>query len=408
MKALRDLALAICGLALGVIARLLPRSPRIWVFGAPANSFGENSKHLFLYASAQHPEIYTAWLSGDAHLVKRLNRLGLRAHLRRSCSGLWIAARAGYHFYSGYTSDTNEFLTHGAVLVSLWHGIPLKKIEFDIEQGPLRAVFREPTGWQRHIAQAYLFRRPNYLLSTSPWVSRELFSSAFRLKTDQCLDLGYPRDDILGANESAVIEHIRRYSTQAAIDIANELRCREGGFCLYLPTWRDHDPDFMTHIAAHLHVVNAALAQRDVLLLMKLHINTPPLAMTSIAGLSHLRILPSAEDVYPWLRLAARLITDYSSVAFDYLLLARPLVIFAPDETAYVSNSRSFYPSMRILELGPRVSDGAALADVLFDDTAQQAFAPSRQRARDMLFTHPAGGAAHRICEWARSIARSR
>lgn len=408
MRALRELAVAIAGRLIGFLARLVPRSPKIWVFGAPANSFGENSKHLFIEASAQVPEICAVWLSGDARLVEHLQRLGFCAHLRRSLSGLWIAARAGYHFTSSYASDSNEYLTRGAVLVSLWHGIPLKRIEFDIQQGPLRALFHQPTAWQRHIAQAYLFRRPDYLLSTSPWVSSELLAPAFRVPTVQCLDLGYPRDDVLAADESAAMEHIRRYSTQPAIALADEVRSRGGDFCLYLPTWRDHEPNFMTHVAAHLQVLNAALAQRDVLLVIKLHINTPAPAITGIGALSHLRLLPSTEDIYPWLRLAARLITDYSSVAYDYLLLDRPLVIFAPDESAYVSNSRSFYPLMQEIVLGPRVSDGAALADALFDDARQLAFAPARQRARDRLFAYPAGGAARRICDWARSLPRSR
>lgn len=404
MKPLRQLALAAAGGALRLIARLVPRSPRIWVFGAPANSFSENSKHLFLEASAQYPEICAVWLSGDPALVKRLNRLGLRACVRASFRGLWLAARAGYQFVSAYAVDTNQYLTHGAVLVGLWHGIPLKKIEFDIDQGPLHTVFRQPTFWQRYIAEAYLFRRPDFLLSTSPWVSRELLASAFRVTTDQCLDLGYPRDDILAATDSAAMAHIEHYSSPTGVGIARELRHRSGDFCLYLPTWRDHDPDFMAHVAAHLYVLNAALGERDALLVVKLHINTPPLASARLAGLSQLRLLPSDEDVYPWLRLAGKLITDYSSVAFDYLLLDRPIVIFAPDEAAYLSESRRCYPIMQTLALGPTVRDGASLATALFDDPVHQSFAPARQRAREILFSHPAGGAARRICDWARSM----
>src|SRR4051794_19409669 len=125
-----------------VLLRRFPRDPRLAVFGAPLNRFGDNAGYLFLHLSRQPGAPHCVWITGDKALVDRLRRAGLDAERRRSLRGVRLAARAKFFVITAYASDVNRWLHDGATLINLWHGIPLKAIERDIKVGPISYIYR--------------------------------------------------------------------------------------------------------------------------------------------------------------------------------------------------------------------------------------------------------------------------
>ena len=135
MKVVRNLLILFLFWPLYFLIGLLPRTKHIWCFSSYRDSFVDNSKYLFHYVSNNHPEISCYWVTDDDKLLQKMQSKGYNVVKRKSLAGAYIMCRAKYVFFSAYVSEINHWFTAGAKLVNLWHGLPLKKIEFDIDSG---------------------------------------------------------------------------------------------------------------------------------------------------------------------------------------------------------------------------------------------------------------------------------
>ena len=85
-------------------------------------------------------------------------------------------------------------LSGGAIVVNLWHGVPMKCIEFGITQGELAKRYVKRELWDVFFHPAS-FRRPDYFASTTDFFD-EVFSKSFRIKKSQCLHVGCARNQL--------------------------------------------------------------------------------------------------------------------------------------------------------------------------------------------------------------------
>ena len=193
IKILRFVFYPLYGLSF-LLSYIWARDKSIWVFGAHQNRFAENSMALFNFASMKDDGVTCIWITGDKKLCQEIRSDGKKAYVRWSIKGLYFSLRANVYFYNLYSDDINFYTSGNAVMVNLWHGIPLKKIEFDIKKGAQSRMFNSFLSPLYRIFKPYIFRDPDYVLSTSGNIS-QLFSSAFRVGLSQCLALGYPRCD---------------------------------------------------------------------------------------------------------------------------------------------------------------------------------------------------------------------
>lgn len=225
-----------------------------------------------------------------------------------------VLARARYLVNN--VNYPNEYVKRrGSVLIQTHHGTPLKTMGMDLA--------RYPTGAAGMDMNALAARSRNWDFSvTSNRHSTEMWERAYPFEYET-LEYGYPRND--------------RYYTATAEDVARvrkELGIAPGRVAiLYAPTHRDYEQGFSPHM--DFDRVARALGPNFVLL-MRAHywINAQQrLAQLEQDGLlldvsSH----PSVED----LALASDvLVTDYSSVMFDYANLDRPIVAHIPDYETY-------------------------------------------------------------------------
>jgi CDP-glycerol glycerophosphotransferase (TagB/SpsB family) len=133
----------------------------------------------------------------------------------------------------------------------------------------------------------------------------------------------------------------------------------------------------------------------------KLHPNDRA-GLPDISALSAIRILPSTVDPYPLLRHTHALISDYSSIFFDYLLLDRPVVFYPYDLDAYRTRSRGLYDDYDAVTPGPKAYDAAALERLLVDllssyDAHVATHAQKRAAVRDRFFAYVDDGASARL-----------
>lgn len=302
---------------------LIPRDKKIWVFGS-FGTYNDNSRYLFEYVIQEHKDIRAIWISSDDQSVLLASRYG-EAYQRHSFKGLYYALRAKVYVYAAYTRDICWYASGGAYKVNLWHGIPLKKIEFDIRTPPLVHVFHN-ANLVAYFKHPHAHIRHNLVLSPSQYVYEYSFKSAFRLRSEAEIVISqYPR--------VTKIEELAK-TTPMNPDT------QQGITFLYAPTWRDSGGDFIVSSGIDFDALERLLATFDAKLVVKLH------PATKIAcDLSHYQHILMANNKLDPCELMAQadcLITDYSSMYFDYMVLERPIIFFAFDKDEYLKE-REFY-----------------------------------------------------------------
>ena len=348
MQLLKTLAYIICYI-IYPFSFLVPRSKKCLAFGSYRGGFGDNSKYLFIYASEHRKDLDVCWLSVNRQTVKHVRSLGLQAYWVLSPIGAWKALRAKYWFINSYTSDIMYCLSGNAIVINLWHGIGLKLAEFDIKTGPLADRYVKKT-FKERFYHPECFRRPEYVLTTSP-MQTAVFQRMFRVTRDRCLELGYPRNQILTWSKEQVKAFVEKYEPKETLELIHRIEQYEKVF-IYMPTWRDSQLDVFIQ-QFDLKALNEEMKKQNALMLLKPHPNT---LTDNIKGYSNIILVNRTTDVYGILPFTDVLITDYSSILYDYLLMPnKEVILFLYDYDEYV-HERDFHHPFDENVVGKRVS----------------------------------------------------
>ena len=334
---MKTLAYIICYL-IYPFSFLVPRSAKRLAFGSYRGGFSDNSKYLFIYALEHYRNLDCCWLSINRKTVKYVRSLGLPAYWVLSPKGAWKALRAKYWFVNSYSSDIMYCLSGNATVINLWHGVGLKRCEFNINQGPLADRFVKKT-FKERFYHPESFKRPDYLISSSSFQSA-MFASAFRIPKERCLELGYPRNGILQKSKEQVRTFVAKYEPKETLRLIHKMEHFEKVY-IYMPTWRDSQRDVFVQ-QFDLQALNDILVQQKALMLLKPHPNT---RTESIQGYSNIFLVNATTDVYGLLPFTDVLITDYSSILYDYLFLpGKETILFLYDYEEYVRDRDFYYP----------------------------------------------------------------
>ncbi|WP_067453821.1 CDP-glycerol glycerophosphotransferase family protein [Actinomadura macra] len=241
-------------------------------------------------------------------------------------------------------------------VLQTWHGTPLKKIGKDIKEvhfayapGMKNALQAKSTGpavpeW-------------SHLLSPNPF-STEIFRRAFAFK-GEIIEAGYPRNDLMHSPEADVV----------AKDVRARLGIPEGKkVVLYAPTWRDDQyyskGRYRFDMRLDLERAREALGD-DHVLLVRLHTNVVDGIAEDDAGfVRDVSLYPDITELY---LIADMMISDYSSVMFDYANTGRPMLFFTYDLADYRDRLRGFYFDFEAEAPGPLVETSDALIEAIRD-----------------------------------------
>jgi len=398
--AVRFLLWAIYGLS-----RFSVRGENVCVFGGGFDAFS-NGKHLAIYLRQNAPGLQVSWITHRRADTARIREAGIPAYYKWTPAGMWHTLRARWVFLNSYAFDVNFWLTGGAIRVNLWHGVPLKKLGFDITNGPLARLF-QARGIRRLLYRllSSAYQRPDLMISTSVEM-QELFARAFRLPAERCPPLGYPRTDLFFWSREALITFVRQSEPNEArriVDRTEEARC----VWAYLPTWRDSGRDFIAQSRIDWMTLDDICRESNALFLVKFHPLTT-VDVTRFQGLQNVCLVGKTLDMYPLLPFVDSLITDYSSVFFDYLLLDRPIVFFPFDLQDYVRDSRDLYFAYDDVTPGPKAFTQEDLY-LLIRKGPPDGWELDRAAVKKRIWTHTDGSSASRIlrflCQFQPSLA---
>ena len=229
----------------------------------------------------------------------------------------------------------------GQTYLQTWHGTPLKRIAFDI---PTPAWGGAADYMVRFAADVAKW---DYLVSPQPF-STPIFQRSFRYD-GPILETGYPRNDAL----------CRPNATQVAAAVRRRLGIPAGKrVVLYAPTWRDDQArggSFALGLRLDLDAFSRSLGG-DHVLLVRAHVNVREAVPAGTPGVIDVSRYPDIAELY----LAADvLITDYSSVMFDFAVTRKPILFFTYDLEHYRDDLRGFYFDFEAEAPGPllRTSD---------------------------------------------------
>ena len=226
----------------------------------------------------------------------------------------------------------------GNIYLQTWHGTPLKRLGFDINiPGP------EVEGRQNFYNES---RNWDYLISSNEY-STEIFKRAFKYHK-KMLEMGYPINDIFFKDNIDLIK-----SLKSKLDINNNKK-----IILYAPTWKDDEKnaswEHYFKLDIDLNRLYEEFGDEYVFLLKMHHLVSENLIIDD--KLKDFAIdLSSYEDIQELYILSDILITDYSSVFFDYAHSKKPILFFVPDLNHYISNVRGLYLNMETELPGPLI-----------------------------------------------------
>ncbi|WP_328669424.1 bifunctional glycosyltransferase/CDP-glycerol:glycerophosphate glycerophosphotransferase [Streptomyces sp. NBC_00328] len=275
----------------------------------------------------------------------------------------------------------------GTTYIQTWHGSALKRMGFDEAEWKLKS--REAQAEQ----QKTLDRFDRFLIRSEHDV--RTLARAFRLQERTLLRVGYPRNDALvRARQRETAGDGRERSPLAA-----ELGIPEDRqILLYAPTFRRRgNGQKRFELPFDVERFADTFGDRYVLLVRSHYLNhvvLPPSVRGRVVDVT------AHHDMTPLLALADGLITDYSSVMFDYALLDRPMFFFAYDYDAYVHEDRGTYFDLLERAPGPVVRTEDELHTVLGSLEEQSVkYAPRREQFLADFGEYDKGTAARSVVD---------
>jgi CDP-glycerol glycerophosphotransferase (TagB/SpsB family) len=329
------------------LLHLMPRNKRNWIFGSGVGmSFSDNAKYLFLYCSSKK-EINSYWITKNKALAEGLRNDGLKAYYKYSIMGIWLSISSKVYIYDSRTSCINHWTSGGAFKVSLWHGSPLKTIDRDITvKNNAFYLGNHTLGLKRYFVRMIMpewFVVADLMIATSEKV-KGYFNSAFGCEKIEVT--GYPRNDII-SNPTLYAKHLA-----SEHNIIESLTTKK--IILYAPTFRDTNR-FDRKTPIEWERLNDLLKKNDTTFLIKLHRHDYSMAMKEKC--SHIRVLDNESDMYPLFSKVDLLITDYSSIFFDFLLTDKPVLFYPYDKDDYLTKDRSMYDKYDSVTPGHKAYD---------------------------------------------------
>jgi CDP-glycerol glycerophosphotransferase len=332
LKRIRTFFLYVLNLPLYWISELVSKDENIWIFGAWfGDKYADNSKYLFEYVNKNHPNIRAIWLTKNKSVYDLVQSKDYEVYYKYSLKSILFGLRAKYSiFVQSNNADNMLFLNNSKTKqIQLWHGTPLKKIGFDVDFNQSKLSNLKLSLFP------FLNNKLDFMISMSD-KDKINFNTAFNVEKIQIT--GYPRNDSLLTKKKKKIFEVT-----------------------YLPTFRDNIGDKIDLFSDYnfdIEKWDKKLSELNIKLNIKMHpVNKPTDDLLKKFNTFKNIIFLDEIDVSDILPTTDILITDYSSVYFDFLLTDKP-IIFAPfDYEKYIIKDRELYYNYDEVTPGPKCQD---------------------------------------------------
>ncbi len=285
--------------------------------------YADSPKAIYEYMVAHYPDYEFVWvfnetgrkLPGNAKQVKRFS---LAYYYHVATAKYWV---------SNMRQPLHLKKREGNIFLETWHGTPLKRLVFDMDE-----VYSANPKYKKNFYQQS--RLWDYLIAANSY-SSDIFKSAFKFD-GKMLEYGYPRNDTLYKNNND--DYIKKVKKSLNMPLDKKV-------ILYAPTWRDDEfyeaGKYKFDLKFDLQKLREKLGQDYIILLRMHYFIADHLNIDGFEGFVY--NLSKHDDIADLYLISDILITDYSSVFFDYSNLRRPILYYAYDLEKYRDQLRGFY-----------------------------------------------------------------
>jgi len=327
-----DILFVPIGFIIYISSLLIPKNKRLWLFGSWfGQKYSDNSRYFFEYVNSFHPEIDAIWLTRDEKSYQEILKQGNKVERIDSLRAFILVLKAGCLIICADSSDVlGRFSRYIKVrLIQLWHGTGLKKLK---ETGRMNGKLA------KLIAKIIPFYLPGYkmVVATSK-LSALTIADALKTPVERVVITGYPRNDTLLIRSDNIRKSGRAFCFDKSLSSSLLIA--------YLPTCRVGKMDLFVKYKFNYRKLQNTLRAIDAHMIIKPHFYNILTIDIPLESDNRVFIFNDSDipDIYKILPSVDILITDYSSVLFDYLLLDRP-IIFAPfDLEEYMEKTTDFY-----------------------------------------------------------------
>ena len=296
-------------------------------------NYSDSPKYMYEYIAKNYPGKYNfVWVMNKKFKLP----YGGKIVKRFSIKYMYYLATSRYFVFNVRQPEWFK-RRKGMTFFQTWHGTPLKRLAFDIEdvfgasKTYKKQIYKQSRGW-------------DYLLSPNPFTTK-CFRSCFQFEGN-IVEYGYPRNDILHRPEGA----------ETAIRIKESLGLpKDKKLILYAPTWRDDEcyghGMYKFELQLDLNLMRERLGDEYIVLLRTHYFIADAIDTTEFEGFAV--NVCRYDDIAELYLISDILITDYSSVFFDYAGLRRPMLFYTYDLEKYRDILHGFYMDMEEEVPGP-------------------------------------------------------
>lgn len=311
---------------------LIPRNKKLVVYGGALDLFIDNAKYMYIYSNDTLKDYKHIWLTNNDDTYNKIKEIGLSVVKSYSLKGLFYSLRANTYVYDDDISFFSRCIfSTGAKKIQLWHGIPLKMCGIVRDEKPIPYYYKN---WLFDTI-IYHHKTGNFIISTSSKFDI-IMSRSMRVPIDNVIHATYPRTIITIMPEDKRIEFLKKYEDSNLNRLYQELSLEEKRKVIYMPTFRDSNENYLVEAIPDWENLNSFCERNKIMLYVKVHRMTP---IPNVC-FSNVKVLDNKLDIYPILPLFDMLITDYSSIILDFILLKKPVCLYIYDLENYIANSR--------------------------------------------------------------------
>lgn len=378
-----------CIVLLRTLARLVPKKKDLIVliprFGGGLNG---NMKYFYLYLATHHARDCEFYLLTHHRATRRLlSEHGLPVLFHPSPQSIIKLLRAGSVVLEStdWWRRLKSLLALHATTFQIWHGNGIKRVSMTNKKITAKLRGAGSFRWLLYWCNIY----PVYdVVFFASRLQRERRSASFRMR--EALLNGQPRNDVFfGADVGSVLVDC----DDATVEKIRAAAMSGKRVVLYSPTWRPQD-ELQPAQALNLDQLNAFALHHDLLIVWKAH----PKDRTTVREKEAIVVMDKNADVYPMMRYADCMVTDYSSIYMDYILLDRPIVFFPYDLEHYLLK-RGVQHDYNAITPGPKclTQEGMqqALRDIVIN--GEDPWRNAREQVRQDFYEYRDGRSSERL-----------
>jgi len=370
------------------------RKRYILFIGRDDGKFTDNVKYLYLYFIEKRREFESKGLdimflteNIDVYSVLKGNNLPVVKFPSIEALKVMLSTKLLIVDNWMWIKNFKSFVLNFTEKIQIWHGVGFKYIELENKN--------EFRNFKSKILNRLMKRFPKYkaIVSTSGFYTKHVFSKAFNF--EEIWEAGYPRNDIF-------FRDLKNYDLifvdDKILNIVEKKKKKGYKIVLYAPTFRDTGGDVFSDAVLDIEKLNNFLKKLKILMVIKFHPGSR-FNFRIFRNCKNTVFYDGTKDIYPLLKNVDCLITDYSSIYMDYLLLDRPIIFFPYDFDKYIAEDREIQFDYDWITPGKKVFNQneleKALQEVFLNN--KDDFKKRREEIRSIAFKYFDGLACERI-----------